>query len=345
MAGAWLGWGAMMCLRALTLWIVLFLNAAAHAAQCSYESEKSFLSRVVAVDSSNGPVYRVSKSNAEAASARPLELRPKEVVLTFDQGPHRDYTQYILDILDHHCAKATFFFTGSAALANPAAVRDVAGRGHTLAAGPWTGSARAGANSAEGPQVGIEKSFAAIAKASGSPVAPFFRAPAAGLPPGELAYLKKRGVSLWYMDFEPAGLESSLSPTQLANRTLLRIREMGHGVIEFHDTRKVTVDALDSILSGLKLSGFKVVHIVPAASISPKDEYLASIVKPGLNPAPSHASRKLLEMARRRVRQDPPAARHEGQRHMSGHRRVMAEQEGKSLRRAGPSAALAGEQR
>jgi peptidoglycan/xylan/chitin deacetylase (PgdA/CDA1 family) len=335
----------MMCCRALTLWVVLFFSAAAHAAHCSYDSENSFLSRVVAIDSANGPIYRASKDNNDAALARPLELRPKEVVLTFDQGPHRDYTQYILDILDHHCAKATFFFTGSAAVANPSAVRDAAGRGHTLAAGPWTASARAGATSAEGPQAGIEKSFAAIAKASGSPVAPFFRAPSSALSPGELAYLKERGVSLWYTDFEPAGIESTLSPTQLANRTLLRIREMGRGVILFHDTRKVTVDALDSILSGLKLSGFKVVHIVPAASISPKNEYLAAVAKPALEPAPSHASRKLLEMARQRVRQDA-AARQEGRRPLSRHRRLMAEQTPRNgLRRTGSSAALAREQR
>src|SRR5262249_45672248 len=153
-------------------------------------------------------------------------------------------TKYILDILDHHCAKATFFFTGSAALANPTAVRDAAHRGHTLGAGPWIASARLGTTSAEGPPAGIEKSFAAIAKASGSPVAPFFRSASASLTAVDLAYLKERGVSLWYTDLEPAGLESGLTPTQLANKTLLRIRELGQGIIQFHDTRKVTVDAL-----------------------------------------------------------------------------------------------------
>jgi peptidoglycan/xylan/chitin deacetylase (PgdA/CDA1 family) len=314
-----------MCFRSLTLSIVIFFNVSAHAAHCSYDKENSFLSRVVAVDSSNGPVYRAHKDDSDAAGPPPLELRSKEVILTFDQGPHPDYTKYILDILDQHCAKATFFLSGSAALANPSPVREAAAHGHTLGAAPWTGAARLGTATADAPQAGIEKSFAAIAKASGSPVAPFFRAPSTGLPPGELAYLKERGVSLWYADLEPAGIESSVTPTQLANKTLLRIREMGQGVIQLHGTRKATVDALDSILSGLKLSGFKVVHIVPTASIAPKEEYLAALAKPALNPSPSHASRRLVDIARRRVRQSEAAGQED--RHPSGtHQRAMAEE-------------------
>ena len=49
--------------------------------------------------------------------------------------------------------------------------------------------------------------------------------------------------------------------TKFANRTLERLYQAGKGVIEFHDTRKVTVDALDSILVNLKANGFKLVQI------------------------------------------------------------------------------------
>src|SRR5262249_25601744 len=100
--------------------------------------------------------------------------------------------------------------------------------------------------------------------------------------------------------------------------------EMGKGVIEFHDTRKTTVDALDSILSGLKLSGFKVVHIVPTANLSPKYEYLAAAVKPVINHGPSAASRSLVEMARRRVRPGESAGQ-DSRRRNNRPRRAMAE--------------------
>ncbi len=308
-----------MLFRALGLFIAVLLYDGARAAECTYSAESSFLSRVVAIDSSNGPVYPARNGPGVHSAPSPLDLHDKEVVLTFDQGPHPAFTKYILDILDHHCAKATFFFTGSAALSHPDAVRDVAKRGHTLAAGPWAVSPDFASLSVEGAQTAVEKSFAAVAKTSGAPIAPFFRARTASAAPSTLGYLKERGVSLWFADIASGDTEQGLTPTQLANRTLLRIRETGKGVIQFHDTRKVTVDGLDSILSGLKLSGFKVVQIVPAASFAPKEEYLAALApKPVHSPvSSSRTSRRLLDMARRRAGQSEesePEVRHAARR-------------------------------
>src|SRR5208337_280291 len=130
----------------------------------------------------------------------------------------------------------------------------------------------------------IEKGLAAIAKSSGAPVAPFLHVTAADAKPETAAYLEGRGISLWYADLDAKDTEPGLTPTLLANRTLLKIREMGKGVIQFHDTRKVTVDCLDSILTGLRLSGFKVVQPVPAAGFAPKDEYLAQLAQKQARP-------------------------------------------------------------
>ncbi|MGO9171000.1 MAG: polysaccharide deacetylase family protein [Rhodomicrobium sp.] len=289
-----------MYIRAFWVVILSLFCQASYAAQCNYDAQNSFLSRVVAIDSTGGSVYRPAKDDGAALSApAPLQLHEKEVVLTFDQGPHAAYTGYILDILDHHCAKATFFFTGSAALAKPADVQTTAQRGHTLAAGPWSGP------SAEGAQAGIEKSFAAIAKSANAPVAPFYRTGSSNLPAESLDYFKERGISLWYTDIASGDTEPDLTASKLANRTLERIREAGKGVVQFHDTRKVTVDALDSILTGLKLSGFKVVQIVPAENFSPKADYLGALPMPAEGPGSSaRVSRTLLEVARRRVQQN-----------------------------------------
>jgi peptidoglycan/xylan/chitin deacetylase (PgdA/CDA1 family) len=259
------------------------------------------LSRVVAVAPSNGPIY--GGQNTGDAPGAPFALNAKEVVLTFDQGPHSAYTKYILDILDHHCVKATFFFTGSAALANPGAVRDVSQRGHTLAAGPWSASATFDNIAFEAAKDQIEKGLTAVAKASNAPVAPFFRVAATGIAPDVLSYFRERGVSLIYFDVAAGDGDSGLTATKLANRTLARIEAAGKGVIQFHDTKKVTVDALDSILVNLKLGGYKVVHIVPAASFTPRDEYLAGLAKTAiLTPGPSRVSHTLVDSAKRRVR-------------------------------------------
>ena len=221
-----------MLVRAFFLFAAVFYFSAASANECNYSEQGSFLSRVLAVDSSGGAVYRTVKAASGTTSApSPLELHDKEVLLVFDQGPNPAYTRYILDILDHRCAKAVFFFAGNAALASPDSVRDVARRGHTIAAGPWSTAPNLASLSGEGTQAEIEKGFAAVAKAAGGEVAPFFSAPGQTLPPSTLDYLKERGVSVWPVDVASGDAEPGLTPSKLANRTLERLAETGKGIL------------------------------------------------------------------------------------------------------------------
>ena len=53
-----------------------------------------------------------------------------EVSLTFDDGPDPEVTPRVLDLLDRHQAKASFFCVGEMAEAYPAIVRDIVRRGH-----------------------------------------------------------------------------------------------------------------------------------------------------------------------------------------------------------------------
>jgi peptidoglycan/xylan/chitin deacetylase (PgdA/CDA1 family) len=55
-----------------------------------------------------------------------------EVALTFDDGPDPDVTPRVLDLLDAHGARASFFCVGRDAAAHPAIVRDIVRRGHSV---------------------------------------------------------------------------------------------------------------------------------------------------------------------------------------------------------------------
>jgi peptidoglycan/xylan/chitin deacetylase (PgdA/CDA1 family) len=55
-----------------------------------------------------------------------------EVSLTFDDGPDPEITPRVLDLLDQHQAKASFFCVGEKAAAHPDLVREIARRGHGL---------------------------------------------------------------------------------------------------------------------------------------------------------------------------------------------------------------------
>lgn len=56
----------------------------------------------------------------------------REVSLNFDDGPDPDVTPRVLDLLDRHQAKASFFCVGEKAAAHPEIVKEIARRGHSV---------------------------------------------------------------------------------------------------------------------------------------------------------------------------------------------------------------------
>jgi peptidoglycan/xylan/chitin deacetylase (PgdA/CDA1 family) len=55
-----------------------------------------------------------------------------EIALTFDDGPHPDWTPRVLDALQQISAKATFFVVGRSANQHPEIVREARRRGHEI---------------------------------------------------------------------------------------------------------------------------------------------------------------------------------------------------------------------
>jgi peptidoglycan-N-acetylglucosamine deacetylase len=58
--------------------------------------------------------------------------RPKKLAITFDDGPNPTVTPKLLDLLDRHHVKATFFMVGKYVRQAPDLVREVFARGHLL---------------------------------------------------------------------------------------------------------------------------------------------------------------------------------------------------------------------
>ena len=55
-----------------------------------------------------------------------------EIALTFDDGPDPDVTPRVLDILDAHAVRATFFCIAAQATKHPELCREIARRGHAI---------------------------------------------------------------------------------------------------------------------------------------------------------------------------------------------------------------------
>jgi peptidoglycan/xylan/chitin deacetylase (PgdA/CDA1 family) len=62
----------------------------------------------------------------------------KQIALTYDDGPNDPHTKNLLDVLDKHGVKATFFLIGRYVELRPEIARAVAERGHVVGNHTWS---------------------------------------------------------------------------------------------------------------------------------------------------------------------------------------------------------------
>lgn len=240
---------------------------------CANTAAGSGVSRIVEIDTSAGPLF----GDITKFAKEDRFLAPREVVLTFDDGPMPWITKSILDTLDRYCAKATFFSVGRMALAYPASVREVLARGHTLGGHTHTHPLNIARLKSERSIDEIERGFAAIALAAGQPIAPFFRFPGLSDSPGLLDHLQKRGIAAFTVDV--VSDDSFINDaTRLARQTLARIEAKQGGIVLFHDIKASTAKALPVILSELQARGYKIVHMRSKAPLVPVAHYEAELL-------------------------------------------------------------------
>ncbi len=237
---------------------------AAETETCPNPETALGVSRIVEIDPKSGPLFGdFSKYERE-----PRFLGPKEVVLTFDDGPLPRHTKPILDTLDKFCTKATFFYVGEMAMAYPYMVKEVLARGHTVGSHTWSHPMNLRRQSLEKAKDQIERGFAAVALAAEGPIAPFFRFPGLSDSGPMLAYLQERGIAAFTVDV--VSNDSYIgNPSRLVKRTLEQIEKRNGGIVLFHDIKASTAKALPTILAELKQRGYKIVQLRSKTAFTP----------------------------------------------------------------------------
>ena len=201
-----------------------------------------------------------------------LPLAPREVVLTFDDGPLPPYTNRILDILASECVKATYFLVGRMAQHAPELVRRIHSEGHTVGTHslnhPLTFDMMALATA----QREIDGGVAAVGAALGDPamLAPFFRIPGLLRARPVEGYLASRSLVTWSADFVADDWHKHITAKEVAQRALQRIEARGRGILLLHDIQPATVLALPTLLKELKARGYRIVQVVPAGPGRPQ---------------------------------------------------------------------------
>ena len=253
-------------------WIALLVLAlAATAAQaegapetapCPGNAEALGTERILPVNATATP--RVGRKHFPQT----LALAPKEVVLTFDDGPASGTTGHVLDALKRECVRASFFLLGRNALAYPEIARRAVSEGHTVAhhtfSHPLLDRMPVVAAEAE-----IDRGFATVdtalyGRSDRMPRTPFFRFPGFASSAALLDRLERRGIvvfgaDLWASDWDP------MSPQQQLHLVVGRLEANRGGIVLFHDTKKQTAAMLYAFLRFLKKGGYRVVHAVSAS--------------------------------------------------------------------------------
>jgi len=272
--------------------LALILGTETAYAQCPGNPDAIGTSRVLAIDPSE--YSQIGTIDYEET----LPLNDHEVVLTFDDGPLSPYTEHVLDALAAECVKATFFVVGEMAREAPALVRRVYSEGHSVGSHTQTHPHL--------PKLGFRKAKEEIEKGMDSAVAalgdskalaPFFRAPYLEITERLEHYLGSRRVAIWSIDFQADDWEP-ISVDQVAALALKRIEATHKGILLLHDIEPHTSAALVKLLRELKIRGYKIVHVVPAAVAAPKASLSSQAAFPGNASSPNPVAPTLQASAR-----------------------------------------------
>jgi len=172
-----------------------------------------------------------------------------KVFLTFDDGPHPENTEKILDILKASNAKATFFMVGPEIEKYPAIARRVVQEGHEVASHGWHHE-RMSQLDFPGIRDEIGRTDQIIEKTCGAP-AQNFRPPYGRLTVALLwqAFLKKKTIVLWSLDSDD---DRTRSPQVILDGCG---RAVQGDVILFHDDNLAIIEALPEAIREMRQKG------------------------------------------------------------------------------------------
>jgi peptidoglycan/xylan/chitin deacetylase (PgdA/CDA1 family) len=189
----------------------------------------------------------------------------KKIYLTFDDGPTAETTEWVLDQLKKHQAKATFFCIGNNIQHHPSIFLRIITEGHSI--GNHTFNHLNGwKNSTEDYFENVklcENSISnLIPKAFGTKISnlnsKIFRPPYGKIKTAQSKKLRKLGYKIIMWDVLSADFDQSIAPEKCLENVLLNVKS--GSIIVFHDSVKAFYNleyALPKSLETLKKRGFE----------------------------------------------------------------------------------------
>ena len=181
----------------------------------------------------------------------------KVIYLTFDAGYENGNVEKVVDILNRHKAKGTFFILENLCNRNPELVKKMADNGHTVANHTATHPNLANASKYE-----IEKEIKQLEKAclekTGVKVAKLFRPPEGKLTESELKSVNELGYKTIMWSFAYADWDNQNQPNP--ENSIKKILENTHNgmIILLHPTSNTNAEILDKLLTEWENEGYRI---------------------------------------------------------------------------------------
>jgi peptidoglycan/xylan/chitin deacetylase (PgdA/CDA1 family) len=192
---------------------------------------------------------------------------PRQLALTFDDGPNDPYSLHLLDVLAEHQVKATFFLIGRYVTQLPEVVRRIAQAGYVIGNHSYSHP-----NLIFGTAAGAAREISDCAKAIDDAVgahSKLFRPPFGGRRPGVLRTIRKLGLTPIMWSVTCYDWRDSASAASIARCAQRQIKRGAGNVVLLHDgghkalgeDRSNTVAATREIIRVHKAEGYEFVTI------------------------------------------------------------------------------------
>lgn len=181
----------------------------------------------------------------------------KIVALTFDDGPDSIHTTQILDILNKHDVKASFFIIGKKAEQNEALIRRILEERHTIGNHSYSHDFFFDLFGRKKMEQDLLKTDEFIEKISGAKPA-YFRPPYGVTNPTVAKVVKKLGHKA--IGWSVRSLDTVLKDEdKIVGRVLDRLHP--GAVILLHDDREITVKSLEKLILKIKNEGYRFIGL------------------------------------------------------------------------------------
>lgn len=206
---------------------------------------------------------RVRWSRSRPDMIRSVHTTRRVVALSFDDGPHADYTPYVLDVLRDHGAHATFFDEGDAVVARPDLVRRTVAEGHEVANHTFTHRDLPPLSFGEVVEE-IERTARAFEDVGVAP-APLFRPPRGQFDREAADAVRSTGLTTvgWDVCVERSLAKFADDDARAVAAVLDRVRP--GSIVLAHDggipDRTRTMAVLPAVLAGLRERGYEIVTV------------------------------------------------------------------------------------